>query len=270
MSTEAGLALGAERDEFELYYQPQVDLEDGRLVGAEALIRWRHPDRGIMLPAHFMPIANASSLSDGIALWVMEATCRQGRLWQSRGHNIRLGVNLAPSQLLSGDLAATVDAMLRETGFSPSLLELEVTENILLADDDSALRIFRRIQDLGVRIAFDDFGTGYASMTYLKKFPLDRLKIDKSFVRDLRANADDAAIVGSTIGLSKMLGLAVIAEGIEDRPTAELLRSMGCDEGQGFYFGRPVPAAEFEQKFLAKDVHPVLGVDTPARTATAA
>ena len=153
-----------------------------------------------------MPIANASSISDGIALWVLETACKQGRLWQRKGYNIRLGVNLSPSQLLSGDLAATVEAILRDTGFSPSLLELEVTENILLADDDGALKMFRRLQDLGVRIAFDDFGTGYASMTYLKKYPLDRLKIDKSFVRDLQANTDDAAIVRSTIGLGKAVG----------------------------------------------------------------
>ena len=206
MTLEAGLERGAENDEFELFFQPQADLETGRLVGAEALIRWRHPDRGIVLPADFMPIANASSISEGIALWVLETACRQGRLWQRKGYDIRLGVNLSPSQLLSGDLAATVEAILRDTGFSPSLLELEVTENILLADDDGALKMFRRLQDLGVRIAFDDFGTGYASMTYLKKYPLDRLKIDKSFVRELQANTDDAAIVRSTIGLGKLLG----------------------------------------------------------------
>jgi diguanylate cyclase (GGDEF)-like protein/PAS domain S-box-containing protein len=251
LSLESGLVRGTERGEFELFYQPQVNLESGRLVGAEALIRWRHPDRGLVLPADFMPIANASSISDGIALWVMETTCRQGRLWQQKGHNIRLGINLSPSQLLSGDLAATVRTILRDTGFSPSLLELEMTENILLADDDSALKLFRRIQDLGVNIAFDDFGTGYASLTYLKKFPLDRLKIDQSFVRGLRSDSPDGAIVRSTISLSKLLGLSVIAEGIEDRATAELLQGMGCEEGQGYYFASPMPAAEFEQRFLS-------------------
>ena len=165
----------------------------------------------------------------------------------AEGLDIRLGVNLSPSQFQSGDLAATVEAVLCDTGFSPSLLELEVTEDILLDDDERACGIFRRIQDLGVSIAFDDFGTGYASLTYLKKFPLDRLKIDKSFVRDLRAGSDDVAIVGATISLGKLLGLSVIAEGIEDRATADLLRSMGCEEGQGYYFGRPMPAAEFEE-----------------------
>ena len=270
LTLEAGLERGAENEEFELFFQPQADLETGRLVGAEALIRWRHPDRGIVMPADFMPIANASSISDGIALWVLETACKQGRLWQRKGYNIRLGVNLSPSQLLTGDLAATVEAILRDTGFSPSLLELEVTENILLADDDGALKMFRRIQDLGVRIAFDDFGTGYASMTYLKKYPLDRLKIDKSFVLDLQANTDDAAIVRSTITLGKQLGLSVIAEGIEDRETAELLRSMGCEEGQGYYFGRPMPAEEFEQAFLSKDTPANPGATSTARAAVAA
>jgi EAL domain-containing protein (putative c-di-GMP-specific phosphodiesterase class I) len=155
-----------------------------------------------------------------------------------------------------GDLAATVGSVLSDTGFSSSLLELEVTEGILLEDDERALEIFRLIRNLGVRIAFDDFGTGYASLTYLKKFPLDRLKIDKSFVSKLRANSDDMAIVGATISLGKLLGLSVIAEGVEDRDTADLLQGKGCDEGQGYYFGRPMPAQEFERKFLSGGLGP--------------
>ena len=169
---------------------------------------------------------------------------------EQAGHQVRVGVNLSPSQLQSGDLARSVEEILETTGLSASLLELEVTEDILVLDAQRVLEIFLRIQRLGVRIVFDDFGTGYASLSYLKKFPLDGLKIDRSFVMELRANADDAAIVGSTIGLSKQLDLAVIAEGIEDRATAELLASMGCPEGQGYYFGRPMPAAEFERKFM--------------------
>jgi diguanylate cyclase (GGDEF)-like protein/PAS domain S-box-containing protein len=270
LSLEAELGRAAEKNEFELFYQPQVSLDDGRLVGAEALIRWRHPDRGLVPPGDFIPVANATSASVGIALWVMETACRQGRLWQQMGHALRLGVNLSPSQLQSGDLAATVERVLRDTGFSPSLLELEVTENILLEDDERARDIFRRIQDLGVRIAFDDFGTGYASLTYLKKFPLDRLKIDRSFVRELRVDSDDAAIVGSTITLAKLLGLSVIAEGIEDSATADLLASMGCEEGQGYYFGRPMPAAEFEQRFLSNEALLNSSIPATERAATAA
>ena len=268
MSLEADLSRAVDRAEFELFYQPQVNLEDGRLVGAEALIRWRRPN-GLVLPDDFIPVVNASSISDGIALWVMETACRQGYLWQQKGHDIRLSINLSPSQFQLGDLAATVGSILRNTGFSPSLLELEVTESILLEDDERALEIFRRIQDLGVRIAFDDFGTGYASLTYLKKFPLDRLKIDKSFVCKLTANSDDMAIVGATISLGKQLGLSVVAEGIEDRATANLLRSRGCDEGQGFYFGRPMPAVEFEQRFLSKDTR-LSGISAAVSAASAA
>jgi EAL domain-containing protein (putative c-di-GMP-specific phosphodiesterase class I) len=191
-------------------------------------------------------------------------------VWQRKGHDIRLSVNLSPSQFQVGDLAATVGSILRDTGFSPSLLELEVTENILLEDDGRALEIFRLIRGLGVRIAFDDFGTGYAGLAYLKKFPLDRLKIDKSFVSKLEADSDDMAIVGTTISLGKLLGLSVIAEGIEDRVTADLLRNRGCDEGQGYYFGRPMPASEFEQRVLSKEVILSPGIAVAAQGATAA
>jgi diguanylate cyclase (GGDEF)-like protein/PAS domain S-box-containing protein len=251
LSLEAELRRAVERNEFELFYQPQFDLKHYRLVGVEALVRWRHPDRGLVPPAEFMPVINASTISDDVALWIMQTACAQGRIWQQRGYDIRIGVNLSPSQFKSGDLAATVSAVLKETGFAPSLLELEVTEDILLDDDEAALELFRRIQDLGVHLAFDDFGTGYASLTYLKKFPLNRLKVDQSFVRELHAGSSDAAIVGSTIELSKLLGLSVIAEGIEDRATADLLLNMGCDEGQGYHFGRPMPAAEFYRTFFA-------------------
>ena len=158
---------------------------------------------------------------------------------------------MSPSQFQSGDLAHSVAQALARTGLSPTSLELEVTEDILLHDEQGALNTFLKIQALGVRIVFDDFGTGFASLSYLKKFPLDGLKIDRSFVLGLLANPDDAAIVSSTIGLSKQLGLSVIAEGIENRATADLLASMGCEEGQGYFFGRPMPSADFERQFLA-------------------
>ena len=267
LSLEAELRWAVDRKELELFYQPQVSLGDGRLMGAECLIRWRHPVRGLVSPADFMPLVHASSISSRIALWVMETACKQGRAWQQLGHDVRLGVNLSPAQMQSGDLAATVAAVLTDTGYSPFLLELEVTENILLEDDEGALETFKRIQDLGVCIAFDDFGTGYASLTYLKKFPLDRLKIDKSFVSEIRTDSDDAAIVGSTINLGKLLGLSVIAEGIEDQATAELLKRMGCEEGQGYHFGPPVPAAEFEQRFLTDRSLAAAGPPQPAATA---
>ncbi len=249
LTLEAELVRAVERNEFELFYQPQVRLKDGGLIGAEALIRWHHPVRGLVSPAEFMPVANASALSDRIAAWVLQTACRQAREWEQAGHKVRVSINLSPSQLRS-DLAASVADMLGATGLTPSLLELEVTEDILLVDEDGVLDTFRRIQKLGARIVFDDFGTGYGSLSYLKKFPLDGLKIDRSFVLGLLADSDDAAIVGSTIGLSKQLGLSVIAEGIENRATADLLASMGCEQGQGYFFGRPMPAGALESQFL--------------------
>ncbi|CAN7340737.1 EAL domain-containing protein [Bradyrhizobium sp. LjRoot220] len=251
LTLEAELALAAERNEFELFYQPQLHLGDNRLIGAEALIRWRHPVRGLVSPAEFMPVVNTSPISERIADWVLETACAQGAAWERAGQKLRMGVNLSPSQLQSGDLAASVADVLANTGFSPTSLELEFTEDILLLDEQGALNTFQKIQALGVRIVFDDFGTGYASLSYLKKFPLDGLKIDRSFVFGLLGNPDDAAIVSSTIGLSKQLGLSVIAEGIENRATADFLVSMGCEEGQGYCFGKPMPAADFERQFLA-------------------
>jgi EAL domain-containing protein (putative c-di-GMP-specific phosphodiesterase class I) len=251
LTLEAELAVAADRNEFELFYQPQLHLADGSLIGAEALIRWRHPVRGLVSPAEFMPVVNTSPISERIADWVLETACTQAAAWERAGRKLRIGVNLSPSQLQSGDLADSVARVLARTGLTATSLELEVTEDILLHDEQGALDTFLKIQELGVRIVFDDFGTGYASLSYLKKFPLDGLKIDRSFVLGLLGNPDDAAIVGSTVGLSKQLGLSVIAEGIENRATADLLASMGCEEGQGYFFGRPMPAADFERQFLA-------------------
>jgi EAL domain-containing protein (putative c-di-GMP-specific phosphodiesterase class I) len=197
-----------------------------------------------------MPVVNTSPISERIAKWVLNTACAKAAAWERSGHTVRIGVNLSPSMFRSGDLADTVQQALASSGLSPTNLELEVTEDILLHDEKTALDTFLTIQKLGARIVFDDFGTGFASLSYLKKFPLDGLKIDQSFVFGLLANPDDAAIVSSTIGLSRQLGLSVIAEGIEDRATADLLVRMGCEEGQGYFFGRPVPASEFEARFL--------------------
>jgi EAL domain-containing protein (putative c-di-GMP-specific phosphodiesterase class I) len=249
VTLETELALALERGEFELFYQPQVKLIDGRLSGAEALIRWRHPTRGLVPPIQFMPVVNSSAISEPLAVWVMETACRQARKWELAGAGVRVGINLSPSQLQSGDLAKSVADVIDRIGLSPSLIEIEVTEDILLQDEARVLDTFQRIQKLGVRVVFDDFGTGYASLSYLKKFPLDGLKIDKSFVFDLLTDTDDAAIVNSTVGLSKQLGLSVIAEGIENRASADLLLTMGCEEGQGYFFGKPMPAGELEAKY---------------------
>jgi diguanylate cyclase (GGDEF)-like protein/PAS domain S-box-containing protein len=268
MSLTAELELAFERGEFELFYQPQVLLDRTELVGAEALIRWRHPVRGLVPPGQFIDVLNTTSVADATAQWVLAQACRQGRRWQDMGYDIRIGVNLTAAQFETGDLPFTVAKVLAETGLSPDLLELEVTEHILLPEDDERSReIFQRLRDLGVRIAFDDFGTGYASLSYLKKFPLNRLKIDQSFVRELKPDSTDAAIVESTIGLCNLLGLSVIAEGIEEPETIELLRHMGCYEGQGYYFGRPMPADQFEQKFFTQAEAAPVEVTTESATA---
>jgi diguanylate cyclase (GGDEF)-like protein/PAS domain S-box-containing protein len=251
LSLQREVELALANGEFELFYQPKVRLADRRLAGAEALIRWRHPKRGLLSPAEFMPAVHESVFSNEVAWWVLGSACAKAREWERQGRGVRVSVNLSPSQLQSDELINTVAKVLRTTALSPGLLELEVTEDILLNDDARAAKLFAHLRSLGIRLSFDDFGTGYGSLSYLKKFPFDTLKIDRSFVRDLRAGTDDAAIVSSTIGLSKLLGLSVIAEGIEDAGTAELLIGMGCDEGQGYHFGRPVPAAEFEKQWFA-------------------
>jgi diguanylate cyclase (GGDEF)-like protein/PAS domain S-box-containing protein len=254
LSIEAELVRALAHREFELFYQPQISLRDGRVIGAEALIRWHHPSRGLVPPIEFMPIANASMISNQLAAWVLYTACQQGARWMGQGHNLRIGVNLSPSQFSSAtDLADDVAVVLASTGLPAELLELEVTEDILLEDAPRVLSTFRQIQDMGVRLVFDDFGTGYGSLSYLKTFPLDGLKIDRSFVTNLASSPADASIVRSTIDLSTELGLSVIAEGIEDRATADLLAQMGCSEGQGYYFGRPVSAADFTTRVLTAD-----------------
>jgi diguanylate cyclase (GGDEF)-like protein/PAS domain S-box-containing protein len=247
---EAELARAIERNEFELFYQPKVSLEDDTVVGAEALIRWHHPYRGLVGPSEFMHVVKTSALSDPISTWVMHTACAQAGRWRAQGFDVSMAVNLVPSQIRAKDLVRTVESVLKANAYPPSQLELEVTEDILV-DDENALETFRKIKKLGVKLLLDDFGTGYASLSYLKNFPLSGLKIDKSFVGRLRLEIDDAAIVGSIVGLGTLLGLTVIAEGIEDRSTANLVARMGCKLGQGYFFGEPMPAAEFEQRFLS-------------------
>jgi EAL domain-containing protein (putative c-di-GMP-specific phosphodiesterase class I) len=186
---------------------------------------------------------------------VLETACRQAAAWEKQGFSLRVGINLSPSLLESGSLVRNVESTLAQTGVSASLVELEVTEDILLTNSDAALQAFRAVQAMGVRIVFDDFGTGYGSLSYLRAFPLDGLKIDRSFVAGLQKSSEDAAIVGCTVTLAKLLGMSVIAEGIEDGATALLLRTMGCEEGQGYFFGKPMPAAELQRRHLIEQHH---------------
>jgi EAL domain-containing protein (putative c-di-GMP-specific phosphodiesterase class I) len=247
---ESELRLALLRDEFELFYQPQIDLRGGTLVGAEALIRWHHPVRGILSPAEFMPVADTGPLSENVSAWILKAACRQAAAWQERGTPVRVGINLTQSQFTVGDLVDDVRRLLDQLALRPELVELEVTEDIILESSHAAQAILGSLRELGVKIAFDDFGTGYGSLTYLKAFPLDTIKIDQSFVRALSPGSDDAAIVRATIGLGHALGLKVIAEGIETEDVARMLALEGCDEGQGYLISRPLPVGAFEERFF--------------------
>ena len=256
---ENSLRQGIERGEFVLHYQPQIDLASGRIVGAEALVRWRHPQLGLVPPGKFIPVAEVSGLIVMIGDWVLREACRQSRAWQEAGlPAIGIAVNISAVQFRSGRIEDNVAAVLADTGLAPNLLELELTEGIVMAGADATVETLQRISDMGVKLAIDDFGTGYSSLSYLKRFPIDRLKIDQSFVRDIVTDADDWAISSAIISMGHSLRLRVIAEGVEHIEQLEMLRRQGCDEVQGYYFSVPLPADDFaallqQQKFLVKD-----------------
>jgi diguanylate cyclase (GGDEF)-like protein/PAS domain S-box-containing protein len=239
--------------EFELYYQPQVRLSDEAVVGAEALIRWRHPERGILAPGLFIDTLAASAIAPAVSRWIVETACTATAKWRAEGLALgRIGVNLFPTQLGDAALLTDIDQVLQMTGLPAGTLELEITENVALNFEDA--EVLRKLRDKGIMLAFDDFGTGYASLSYLTRFPLARIKIDRSFVAKITDDAGDAAIVRSLIAMAHNLGLEVIAEGVETRAQAEFLLEEQCQEAQGFLFGRPLPAAEFEALLRSRRV----------------
>jgi diguanylate cyclase (GGDEF)-like protein/PAS domain S-box-containing protein len=239
--------------EFELYYQPQVRLSDEAIVGAEALIRWRHPERGILAPGVFIDTLAASSIAPAVSRWIVETACTATAKWRAEGLALgRIGVNLFPTQLGDAALLTDIDEVLQATGLPAGILELEITENVALNFEDA--EILQKLRDKGLLLAFDDFGTGYASLSYLTRFPLARIKIDRSFVAKITDDAGDAAIVRSLIAMAHNLGLEVIAEGVETRAQAEFLLKEQCQEAQGFLYSRPLPAAEFEALLRSRRV----------------
>jgi len=237
--------------EFELYYQPQIRLSDEAVVGAEALIRWRHPERGILAPGAFIDTLAASSIAPAVSRWIVETACTATAKWRAEGLALgRIGVNLFPSQLGDVALLTDIDQVLQATGLPAGTLELEITENVALNFEDA--EILQKLRDKGIMLAFDDFGTGYASLSYLTRFPLARIKIDRSFVAKITDDTGDAAIVRSLIAMAHNLGLEVIAEGVETRAQAEQLQELGCEFAQGYLYSRPV-AAEAVPELLSKN-----------------
>jgi diguanylate cyclase (GGDEF)-like protein/PAS domain S-box-containing protein len=248
---EVRSALGA--GQFELFYQPQVRLADGAMVGLEALLRWRHPDLGLIAPDQFLPFIDASPQAPDLGRWVLERACRDAVLLRRLVPGLRMGVNLSGSQFRTGRLAADVEAALSATGLPADALELEITENIILRHDETMLEPLHRLRSVGVGVAFDDFGTGFASLSFLKRFPLTRLKIDRSFVADVCREGHDAAIVKAIIFLAKGLELDVVAEGVETEVQDAFLRSCGCHVGQGYLYGRPAPIDAVIRQLSALD-----------------
>ena len=238
----------AQRQEFELFYQPKMDLESGAIIGAEALIRWHHPRHGLVPPAQFIPIAEESGFIVPIGRWVLREACRQARAWQDLGLPLmQMAVNVSSVELRAKDFVDEVRAVLLETGLKPGVLELELTETFLMQDSTSTALVLQALKAMGVQLALDDFGTGYSSLSYLKRFPISTLKIDQSFVRDLTTDADDASIVCAVISMGKSLHMRVVAEGVETPEQLAFLRQQICPEGQGYYFSQPLAAAAFLQ-----------------------
>ena len=244
---EQDMRRALSRDEFELHYQPVIDLSAGSVCGAEALIRWRHPERGLVPPGTFIGVAEQSGLIDSIGLWVLRQACRQIKAWDADGlGQLKVAINLSARQFLDPTLVLQVREALRDTGIAAERLEIELTETAIMADADYTRAVFSKLRDLGVSIAIDDFGTGYASLSMLRKLPFDKLKIDREFVSEVHATRDSQAICGALVALARGLGLAVLAEGTETAAEVAYLRDRGCSLYQGYYFSKPLPVAAFQ------------------------
>jgi diguanylate cyclase (GGDEF)-like protein len=245
---ENALRRALVRDEFMLYYQPRVDIYSGRVIGAEALLRWRHPEMGLIPPSEFVPILEETGMILPVGEWALREACRQNRAWQALDlPPIRVAVNLSARQFVQKDLAGTVEQVLADSGLSSAYLELEITEELLLEHSHANTVTLNKLRDLGVHISIDDFGTGYSSLSYLKRLPINTLKIDKSFVRDITRDSDGAAIASAIIAMACSLRLNVLAEGVETDEQLSFLRAQGCNEIQGYSFSHPLSADDFEK-----------------------
>jgi len=242
----ADLQHAVENGELRLHYQPKVDTETGRLLGMEALVRWIHPERGMISPVEFIPVAEDTGLIVAIGRWVLREACRQNAEWQKIGlRPLRVAVNLSARQFRSGNLLNEIDTVLIETGLPVHSLELEITESMVMDDPEEVIKLLRAIHDRGIHIALDDFGTGHSSLAYLKRFPIDCVKIDRAFIKDTPANTDDVAIAKTIVAMAQALSLSTVAEGVETAEQLELMKSLGCNQIQGYYFSRPLPPEDF-------------------------
>ncbi|HVR38760.1 MAG TPA: PAS domain S-box protein, partial [Thermoanaerobaculia bacterium] len=259
LALERALHHAFEREEFVVHYQPMVEIASGRVVGAEALVRWNHPQSGMMQPDDFIPVAEECQLIIPLGEWVLRTACKQMKAWHDAGHAwLRIAVNLSPRQFQQRDLVTMVERVLDETGFPALLLDLEITESTAMQNVDLTLTLLRRLKDMGVRISIDDFGTGYSSLSYLKRFPIDTVKIDQDFVRDLSTGSSDSAIISAVISMARALNLRVIAEGVETEEQLAFLQREQCAEMQGFLYSQPLSPEEFEKHLhhaLTNDAH---------------
>jgi EAL domain-containing protein (putative c-di-GMP-specific phosphodiesterase class I) len=248
LDLERRLRQALEREEFSLLYQPIRDTATGKILAAEALLRWNNPEAGLIPPVEFIPIAEETSLIVDLGEWVLRTASAQCEAWRAEGlRAIRMGVNVSGHQIRQPSFVAKVSKALEETGLSPAQLELEITESTIMQEDEVTNAAFRELTEMGVGIALDDFGTGYSSLSYLRRFAIDRVKVDRSFVQQITSNADDAALAIAIIAMAHSLRRRVVAEGVETVEQADFLREHGCDELQGFLFSKPVSAAEFSR-----------------------
>lgn len=240
-----------ERDELRLFYQPKVNIQTGMMCGCEALMRWQHPQRGLVEPDEFIEMAEEIGLIHSFGEWVIRTACRQSNSWRSAGLGaLRISVNVSTHQILEAHLAATLRKILAETGADPSSLIVEITEGALLKNAETNIKVLQNLKDMGIKLSIDDFGTGYSSLSYLNSFPLDELKIDRSFVAQIKKPGDHSAIIAAIIAMAHSMGLSVVAEGVETSHQLEFLKKLQCDEYQGFMVSKPLPAEQFVERFL--------------------
>src|SRR5690348_11441676 len=253
LKMEASLRRALERNELEVYYQPRIDVASGALVGCEALLRWQHPERGLLLPERFIGLAEETGLIVPIGEWVLKSACAQARAWQKTRTPLAVSVNLSMRQFRQEALAGAIDDALRQSGLDPRLLEMELTESLVMQDTEGAIRVLGRLREIGVALSVDDFGTGHSSLSYLTRLPISALKIDQSFVQDIEGTGrpDEGIVAQAIISLGHNLKLKVVGEGVETDAQFEFLKKHDCDEVQGFHFGKPMPAPEFE-RFAAR------------------